>query len=79
MVALVQASNGNSVRPTSPSATMFSPYTGKIVRVFKDQGERRLASTMAAMMLRVVPPDWVFDAIAHVPATKAAYRRRGFD
>ena len=58
---------------------MFSPHTGKIVRVFKDQGEQRLASAMAVMMLRAVPPDWVFDAIAHVPATKAAYRRRGFD
>ncbi len=61
------------------SATMFSPRTGKIVRVFKDQGERRLASTMAMMMQRAMPPDWVFDVIVHVPATKAAYRRRGFD
>ena len=61
------------------SATMFSTGTGKIVRVFKDQGERRLASTMAAMMQRAMPPDWVFDVIVHVPATKAAYRRRGFD
>ena len=58
---------------------MFSPRTGKIVRVFKDQGERRLASTMAMMMQRAMPPDWVFDVIVHVPATKAAYRRRGFD
>ena len=58
---------------------MFSPRTGKIVRVFKDQGERRLASNMATMMQHAMPPDWVFDAIVHVPATKAAYRRRGFD
>ena len=50
-----------------------------IVRVFKDQGERRLASTMAMMMQRAMPPDWAFDVIVHVPATKAAYRRRGFD
>ena len=61
------------------SATMFSPRTGKIVRVFKDQGERRLASTMAMMMQRAMPSDWTFDVIVHVPATKAAYRRRGFD
>ena len=58
---------------------MFSASTGQIVRVYKDQGEQRLAADMAPMMARVVPPDWTFDAVTFVPATRAAFRRRGFD
>lgn len=58
---------------------MFSGETGRIVRVFKDQGEQRLAREMAVIMARSTPPSWTFDAIVHVPATRAAYRRRGFD
>lgn len=61
------------------SATMFDGQTGRIVRVFKDQGEQRLATAMAVAMARAVPRDWAFDAIAFVPATLAAYRHRGFD
>lgn len=34
---------------------------------------------MAPMMARVVPPDWTFDAVTFVPATRTAFRRRGFD
>ena len=58
---------------------MFSGETGRIVRVFKDQGEQRLAREMSAIMARAMPPSWAFDAIVHVPATKVAFRRRGFD
>ena len=61
------------------SATMYAGVTGRIVRVFKDEGEQRLARDMAAMMARAVPPDWTFDAVAHVPASLKAYRRRGYD
>lgn len=60
-------------------ATAFDDATGRIVRVYKDQGERRLASVLAARMARVVPPAWAYDDITFVPATKAAFRRRGFD
>ena len=61
------------------SATMFSSVTGKVVRVFKDQGEQRLARDIARAMARAVPPDWAFDRVAFVPASEAAYRRRGYD
>ena len=61
------------------SAFEFTDATGRLVRVFKDQGERRLASFMAKQMAAILPPAWPFDAISFVPATLAAYRHRGFD
>lgn len=61
------------------SATMFTGATGQIVRVYKDQGEQRLAAVLAGLMARVVSPGWKYEAITFVPATLAAYRRRGFD
>ena len=61
------------------SAVMFDDETGRLVRVFKDQGEQRLSAVMAAEMVRVVPPAWRFDAVTFVPATLAAARYRGFD
>lgn len=61
------------------SATMFTGESGRVVRVFKDQGEQRLAADMGAMMARAVPPSWSFDAVTFVPASLSAYRARGFD
>ena len=61
------------------SAMAFDEATGRLVRVFKDQGEQRLAHVMAAAMVRMVAPSWEFDAITFVPATLAAERYRGFD
>lgn len=61
------------------SPVMFDEGAGRLVRVFKDQGEQRLASVMAAAMVQAIPPDWPFDAVTFVPATLAAARYRGFD
>lgn len=61
------------------SAVAFDDDTGKIVRVFKDQGEQRLSRVMASAMAPMVPSGWRFDAVTFVPATLAAFRRRGFD
>ena len=61
------------------SATIFTGETGELVRVYKDQGERRLAAELAARMVRAIPPAWEFDAVTYVPASKAAFRQRGFD
>ena len=60
-------------------AMSFSDESGTIVRAYKDQGERRLASVMAALMARVIVPEWRFDVLTYIPATKAAVRYRGFD
>lgn len=61
------------------SAVLFDDGAGRLVRTFKDQGEQRLSAVMANMMVRMVPPDWRFDAVTFVPATLAAFRYRGFD
>lgn len=61
------------------SAVTFDEATGRLVRVFKDQGEQRLSQVMAACMARMVAPSWEFDAATFVPATLAAVRYRGFD
>ena len=61
------------------SAVEFDEGAGRIVRVFKDQGEQRLARDIARFMLQVTPPDWPVDVVTFVPATLSAFRYRGFD
>ncbi|NPD32829.1 ComF family protein [Eggerthellaceae bacterium zg-997] len=61
------------------SAVRFDARTGRIVRVYKDLGEQRLALDMARLMARAAPPEWRADAIAFVPASREALTRRGFD
>lgn len=61
------------------SAVTFGEDAARIVRTYKDQGERRLAEPMARLMARARPPAWEPDAVAFVPASSAARRHRGFD
>lgn len=61
------------------SATLFTDATGQLVRLFKDQGEQRLAEVLGRLMVQVLPPGWAPDAVVFVPASRAAVRRRGFD
>ena len=61
------------------SATMFKAVTGHIVRVFKDLGEQRLAADLALLITQALPPAWHFDAVAYIPASRTAFRRRGYD
>ena len=61
------------------SATRFAGGTGQLVRLFKDQGEQRLAGVLARLMVQVLPPGWPLEVVAYVPASRAAVRRRGFD
>ena len=61
------------------SATVFGEQAGRLVRVYKDQGERRLARDLACCMVRMVAPDWRYDAVTFVPATRNAMGVRGFD
>lgn len=61
------------------SAVHYVGDTGQIVRVFKDQGEQRLADDMARLLSRVIDPGWSIDAVTFVPATSAAVRSRGYD
>lgn len=63
------------------SALVLTEAVRRIVTVYKDQGERRLARPIAAIMARYLPPAWLArqPALTFVPATAAARRRRGFD
>ena len=55
--------------------------TARIVRTWKDGGERRLGPVMAGLMVRCVPPAWraLNPVVVPVPASTRALRRRGFD
>ncbi|WP_244596878.1 ComF family protein [Paraeggerthella hongkongensis] len=63
------------------SAVAYDNDAARIVRTWKDAGERRLARTMSLIMARTVPPAWLAEnpVVVGVPATSAARRRRGFD
>ena len=63
------------------SAVVYNDAAARIVRTWKDAGERRLVAVMANLMTPYVPPSWLADkpVVVSVPATAAALRRRGFD
>lgn len=63
------------------SAVAYDEAAARIVRTWKDAGERRLVDAMAALMTPLVPPSWHAEhpVVVPVPATAAARRRRGFD
>lgn len=51
----------------------------RIVRTYKDKGERRLATFMAEVSARYIAPAWRTSLLTYVPDTLEARRRRGFD
>ncbi|WP_165251789.1 phosphoribosyltransferase family protein [Adlercreutzia sp. ZJ304] len=52
----------------------------RIVKTYKDKGERRLAYTIANIASRYISPDWKNDCvITYIPDTIKARQRRGFD
>lgn len=73
------------------ACALFSGALPRVIRAYKDGGERRLARVIAELLLdtalhaQVAAPDRYggilagADFITFVPATKSAYRRRGFD
>ena len=73
------------------AAAVFEGPSARIVRAYKDGGERRLAVEIARLMVgaardaeRLAPDRYAgllsdADALVFVPVTAEAYRRRGFD
>lgn len=95
---LAGADDGWNAVPSRPFAferclatATFEEPLPRIVRAYKDAGERRLAPLFAEMLAdtvehaeRVAPARYggfvsAADVLVFVPATAAAYRRRGFD
>ncbi len=63
------------------NALLYNDATKRIVNVYKDQGEQRLAKEMAHLMAPLVSPEILasIDVITYIPATRTAFDRRGFD
>ena len=63
------------------SAVAFDDAASRVVRTWKDAGERELAQVMGELMAACVPPPWVrqHPVVAPIPASARALRSRGFD
>ncbi len=62
------------------SATMLSPTTRRMVTVFKDRGEERMAEVLAEIMANTMSPSWHDRSLlVPIPARRRAERKRGFD
>lgn len=63
------------------SAVVYAEGAPRIIRAYKDHGERRLAADIARIMLPAAHPTWLAEAqaLTAVPATAKARRHRGFD
>lgn len=81
--AVTMAALGRDEPPFDACASpvVYDDGAARIVRTWKDAGERRLAATMAGLMASVASPAWLAEelTVVPVPATAAAVRRRGFD
>lgn len=62
-------------------ALILDDRAKRIVATYKDKGDRKLAQEMATYMTQYIKPEWISQecAITFIPATKAAFRKRGFD
>lgn len=63
------------------SAVMLDDNARRIVSVYKDSGERRLARVIAEIMCNYADPAWLGDplSLSYLPASPTAFKRRGFD
>lgn len=81
--ATMMASIGRSRPPMDKMAhcVTLDGDSRRLITMYKDHGEQRLAPLIAGYMARYIPPEWAVSAahITYIPATKEALRRRGFD
>jgi ComF family protein len=63
------------------AAVSFQGVAARLIVIYKDGGERRLAPILARLLALAAGEDWRAwaDCIVFVPARPSAYRRRGFD
>lgn len=63
------------------AAGSFDGSFSRLITIYKDAGERRLAPEIARLMVIAAGDDWRSwaDGVAFIPDSAAAYRRRGFD
>ncbi|MDD6729449.1 MAG: double zinc ribbon domain-containing protein [Eggerthellaceae bacterium] len=62
------------------SAVLFDDAAAHIVRLNKDEGERRLADWMAFFIASAMPPEWLAGScVTYIPDSAKALLRRGYD
>lgn len=67
------------------SVTVYTASAMKLIRTWKDEGERRLGVYLASMMAHMIKPIFPSEdtsnlpTITFIPATKQACQRRGFE
>lgn len=63
------------------SVAAYEGGAARLVRIYKDHGERRLAKDIARLMAQLLPPLWLSErpVIVGIPSTTRALRARGFD
>ncbi|MCL1847783.1 MAG: double zinc ribbon domain-containing protein [Coriobacteriia bacterium] len=59
----------------------FNRLSRRIITFYKDRGEQRLATLLAATLAGVIPLEWRLwaDLVTWIPADAEAIKRRGFD
>ena len=80
-VMLAAAGRAHPAFDGMAAAVTYNDDAARIVRGWKDAGERALVHNMARLMVPQVPPAWLASrpALVPIPASSAARRRRGFD
>lgn len=61
------------------SVCRASPQALKIVRIYKDSGDRTLAKPIARLIAQAIPTSWAGAQLVPVPARANALKKRGFD
>ncbi len=63
------------------SCVEMDELSGRIIVLYKDNNEHRLAEYVAHELYSTLPPSWLqwADVLTWIPADKKALRRRGFD
>lgn len=79
--ALPTAGEADTPFSSAAFAVVADEAARRLVKVYKDQGERRLARAIAERCARQISPDRLREgcAVTFIPATAEARRRRGFD
>ncbi|RKI95184.1 ComF family protein [bacterium D16-34] len=84
-VSLAAANKTQLPFDTCRSVTVYTASAMKVIRTWKDEGERRLGEHLAQAMTHMIDPRMIsknsteMPTISFIPATKQAYLRRGFD
>ncbi len=61
------------------SVCRASPEALKIVRIYKDSGDRTLAEPLSRLLAQTIPASWSGAHLVPIPARAKALKKRGFD